>query len=290
MAVISERAPAKVNLTLEVLGRRADGYHELVSLVAFADVGDQLTLEPGLPPEVVVAGPFGAAVEGPNILDRALGLLAERAPHLALGRVRLEKSLPVSAGIGGGSADAAALLRAVRRANGDRASRIPWLEIGTSLGADVPACLGSTATWMTGIGEVLVPLAAPLPTLHAVLVYPMGAVPGNKTVRVFRALGAGPLPAAAQPRHSPALGSRQAVIDVMRARGNRLSAAALTVVPEMADVLAALEACPAVEVAGVSGAGPTCFGICPDGEAAKRACHAIAAVNRAWWVAATTLA
>jgi 4-diphosphocytidyl-2-C-methyl-D-erythritol kinase len=176
--LIQEHARAKVNLTLEVLGRRPDGYHELASLVAFADVGDVITLVPGGaaggplvggPPHqahgVTVSGPFAGALTnalaGPNLIATTLQRLREACPGLRLGTVHLEKRLPVAAGIGGGSADAAAVLRAVQRANPTLAAAVPWDDIAASLGADVPVCVAQRTTWMTGTGDLLSPLSMP---------------------------------------------------------------------------------------------------------------------------------
>src|SRR5262245_34650411 len=153
-----ECARAKINLTLSVLGRRPDGYHELESLVSFADVADTLTLRTGPDCRITVRGPFAADIEGPNLLERALALLRECDTGLRLGPVELEKNLPVAAGLGGGSADAAALLRAVRRANPERAEQVPWHEVAARLGADVPVCLLGKPALMRGIGDRIEPL------------------------------------------------------------------------------------------------------------------------------------
>ncbi|MBX9589045.1 MAG: 4-(cytidine 5'-diphospho)-2-C-methyl-D-erythritol kinase, partial [Hyphomonadaceae bacterium] len=191
---VRELAPAKINLTLAVRGRRADGYHELESLVTFADIHDAVVLEPGAEGSVTVAGAFAQYIGGENLLIRALALLREAEPGLRLGSVRLEKNLPVAAGLGGGSADAAALLRAVRRANPKHAGGVPWLEIAARLGADVPVCLGARPALMWGIGEKIAPVPR-LPPLHAVIVNPRLPLP---TADVFAALAAGPAPAAAR--------------------------------------------------------------------------------------------
>src|SRR5262249_3199056 len=151
--VIREIARAKINLTLRVLARRADGYHDLESLVAFADVGDIVTLRPGSECHVTTSGAFAPGIEAPNILDKALALLRAADPALRLGAVTLQKCLPVAAGIGGGSADAAALLRAARRANPEREAAVDWHGVAARLGADVPVCLGSVAAIMAGIGD-----------------------------------------------------------------------------------------------------------------------------------------
>src|SRR5215471_5589298 len=169
-----ELARAKINLTLTVLGRRCDGYHDILSLVTFADVGDRVTLLPGRDRQVTVSGSFASAIEGPNLLDKALDLLWRLQPNLRLGSVELEKALPVAAGLGGGSADAAALLRAVRQANPGHAAAIDWRGLAARLGADVPVCLAGKPAVMTGVGDQIAPLAPSLALtpLACVLVNP----------------------------------------------------------------------------------------------------------------------
>ncbi len=150
MTKFKEFAPAKINLTLRVLGRRPDGYHELESLVAFADVGDWVTLDVSKPVGVTTSGPFAGSIAGANLVEVALRRLVIEAPQLRLGSVHLEKNLPVAAGIGGGSADAAAVIRAVKRANAEQVETLDWNAFALRLGADVPVCLISRAAWMTG--------------------------------------------------------------------------------------------------------------------------------------------
>ena len=290
MAVIREQARAKITLTLDVAGRRGDGLHEIASLVAFASVGDVVTLDPSEPVGVAVSGPFAAALAGENILARALGLLGALAPQLTLGAVHLEKLLPVASGIGGGSADAAALLRAVRQASGAAGAAIDWAAFARQLGADVAVCLESRALWMTGVGERLADLSEPLPVLHAILVNPQAAVPADKTVQVYRALSAGPLDPAYVSPVPPRLGDGAGLLAFMRVRGNGLTRAALAVVPEAGAVLAVLSAQPDVAYVALSGGGPTCFAVFPDAAAADAARARIAAAHPDWWVAAVTLA
>ena len=134
---ITQVARAKVNLTLKVLGRRQDGYHEIASLVTFAAVGDRLSWRPGEPAQVFAQGPFAADIDAPNILEVALGMLQQCAANLRLGAIELEKNLPVAAGLGGGSSDAGALLRLARRANLERAQEPFWHAVARRLGADV---------------------------------------------------------------------------------------------------------------------------------------------------------
>ncbi len=283
---LTETARAKVNLTLRVLGRRPDGYHELESVVAFAGIGDEITLHVGAPVGVTVSGPFARAIDGENIAARALSGLAEVAPALTLGAVTIEKRLPVAAGIGGGSADAAAVLRAVRRANEPQASEVDWPALAASLGADVPVCLASTAQLMWGIGRETAPLS-PLPALPAVLVNP--GVP-LATGPVFQALGAAPAPArSAQPLVPGPFPDVASAAEYVRAHGNDLEPVAMALCPVIGGVLAALGAEPGVLVARMSGSGPTCFALFATNADAEAAAQRIQLRNSGWWVVATAL-
>ncbi len=281
-----EKARAKVNLTLSVLGRRPDGYHELESLVTFADIGDRIVLQPGEDLRVGVTGPFAGAIAGQNLLEKTLRLLRDLDAGLRLGSVKLEKNLPVAAGLGGGSADAAALLRAVRRAN-PAAGKVPWHEVATRLGADVPVCLADRPALVWGIGEKIEPLKG-LPGLAAVLVNPHQPL---ATAPVFRALEAGAAPATRQ-RPPPAgpFPEMESLLEFMRARGNSLERPATTLLPVIGDVKQALAALPECRYAALSGSGPTCFGIFSSGMAAARAAQLLAGRHLEWWIAATRLA
>lgn len=289
MTSIRELAPAKINLTLRIAGRRADGFHLVESLVAFADVGDAVTLDVGGAPGIEAIGPMADAIVGPNILARTLALLEEHAPDLKTGSVRLEKHLPVAAGVGGGSADAGALLRAVRRANASAAAGVDWHRLARALGADVPVCLEARPLWMTGIGEGLAEIAGGLARLHAVIVNPMVDVPVDKTARVFRALSAAPASDCYRAPAAPSVADRGALLTFMRAQGNALTDAAQTIVPEIGAVLSALRALPDVDYAALSGAGPTCFGIFPTRAAAETARTRLAAAHPAWWAVAAAI-
>ena len=286
MTIFTEFAPAKVNLTLEVLGKRADGYHEIRSLVAFArDCSDHVSLDLSRPAGSDVTGRFGATISGKNLIDVTLSKLAAADPGLKLGHVVLTKNLPIAAGIGGGSADAAALLRLVRNANPERRGSVNGKVIAASLGADVPVCFENRASWMTGVGDQVQPVPA-LPPLSAVLVNPLVPMPADKTANVFQALNAGPQ-STVNAKALPQLFSNPAeLIDFMSSRGNALDAAACSVAPVIADVKRALLAAPGCNYAAVSGAGPTCFGIHDDNIAAAAA---IARDHPHWWVSAVTL-
>ncbi len=260
-----QTAYAKINLTLHVIGRRADGYHLLDSLVVFAAIGDRITLTPG-PLSLRVAGPFAAGlpVSEDNLCLRAARLAGRDAA------ITLEKNLPVASGIGGGSADAAAVLRGL----GVRPAR-PEV-----LGADVPVCLNSVPVRMRGIGEDLSPVP-PLPDLHLVLVNPGVAL---STPAVFAALlrrDNAPMPDLAEWSGLPAL------IDFLAACRNDLEPGAVALCPEIDAVLAGLREQGAL-LARMSGSGATCFGIFPDAAAAEAAAAALA--RPGWWAVASPLA
>lgn len=281
-----ETARAKVNLTLRVLGRRSDGYHQLESVVVFADVGDTITFTPGAPPGVTVTGPFSTAIDGENIAVRALRRLAEIAPSLTLGSVRIEKRLPVAAGIGGGSADAAAVLRAVRRANPESEARLDWLAFAAELGADVPVCLGNAPQFMWGIGKETAALPA-FPVLPAVLVNPRVPV---ATADVFRALSA---PSLTLPASNPILprpfANAADVISYLHDYGNDLEPPARKLCPAIDDVLSSLRTERGVEIARMSGSGATCFAICSTRADAADAAERLRVRAPEWWIEAVTL-
>lgn len=293
MIAFTESAPAKINLTLQVIGRRADGFHELRSVVAFArDAADVVELRPANPPDVTVDGPFGGAIEGDNILERTLELLSTHG--LATGAVRLTKNLPVASGIGGGSADAAALLRAARRAYSAEAGRIAWHEIAARLGADVPMCLESRPALVTGTGTCVRALPQ-FAELNAVLANPLAPVGADKTARVFRALGLAPgetlSPASTAADFSDATDCSSAanLIGAIAAEDNDLTRAACEVVPAVPAVLSALARLPGCRLARMSGAGPTCFGLFNTLVAAQAAANDLRVEQPDWWVTATRL-
>jgi len=284
---ICEIARAKINLTLRVVGRRADDYHQLESLVTFADCGDRLRLTTGSDCRVTTSGPFASEITGPNLLEKALAVLGEIDPGLRLGRVELEKNLPVAAGLGGGSADAAALLRAVRRANPDRADALPWGEAALRLGADVPMCLYGRPAIVWGIGEELAPLPG-LAAMPAVLVNPRLPL---ATSAVFRALGARAVAGGRPPPlPPPALVDVDTAAAYMRAHGNDLEGAATRLLPVIAEIKAALAALPGCRAAAMSGSGPTCFGIFATRSRARAAAAALAGRHRGYWIVEAELA
>jgi 4-diphosphocytidyl-2-C-methyl-D-erythritol kinase len=283
-----EEAPAKVNLTLAIRGRRSDGYHELESLVAFAHCGDRLTLLPGEPFGLGVSGPFAQALGATrdNLVLKGARALAHRVPGLELGRFALIKHLPIAAGIGGGSADAAAALRLLARQNALDLADLRLAHAAQATGADVPICLDPRPRIMRGIGERLSdPL--PLPRLAAVLVNP--GVP-IATREVFAALAAPPLSTLKDDVREFGIPSgREELLVFLRAHGNDLEGPAIAIAPVVAEVLARLRAAPGCELARMSGSGGTCFGVFANEIVAMAAARAITATAPSWWVCPTVL-
>jgi 4-diphosphocytidyl-2-C-methyl-D-erythritol kinase len=285
--VLTDRAPAKVNLTLRVLGRRDDGYHDLESLVVFAGEADELALEPGEPLALVVDGPTAAASGdiADNLVLKVTRLLAERVPDLRTGRFRLTKRLPVAAGVGGGSSDAAAALRLLARLNGLALDDARLMDAAVPTGADVPVCVDPCCRLMRGVGNVL---TAPLrlARLHAVMINPGVPVP---TRDVFGKIGLARGERRGTPMPDPAnLDSLDAVLAFMAAADNDLEPPALALQPVIGEVLAALRARTGCRLARMSGSGATCFGLFADGQQAAAAAAMIAAAQPRWWVRATT--
>jgi 4-diphosphocytidyl-2-C-methyl-D-erythritol kinase len=281
-AALIEPAFAKVNLTLRVLGRRADGYHSLESLVCFASVSDRVELRIGLPLELRVSGPM-AEESGPvtdNLILRAARGLESRVKKLKLGRFGLVKRLPVGAGLGGGSSDAAAALRLLARANGMRSSDPRLHEVARSIGSDVSVCLDMQARWMRGRGEILSDPVA-MPKLFAVLVFP--TIP-LATAHVYGKL----VPPAKLERtrtDAPATPTtRKEFVEFISARINDLQPAAIRLAPIIDDVLAALRDQPACVLARMTGSGAACFGIFAGRSAALLASRRLAIEHTSWWV------
>jgi len=283
-----EDAPAKVNLTLRVLGRRPDGYHELVSLVAFADLGDRLSLAPGGEPALAVRGPNAAQIGGSadNLVLKAARALAALVPGLVLGAFELEKNLPVAAGIGGGSTDAAAALRLLARANRLAADDPRLYAAARATGADVPVCVAARSRLMSGIGEKLSePLI--LPALDAVLVNPGAALATKEVFAGWTAAGRGapPLDLSAVTEATP----YERILQLLAPQPNDLEGAAIALAPVIAEVLAALRALPGCGLARMSGSGASCFALFPSAAAAIAAAKILAGHHPHWWVRACIL-
>jgi 4-diphosphocytidyl-2-C-methyl-D-erythritol kinase len=291
--MLSDSGRAKVNLTLRVVGRRVDGYHDLESVVAFADCADGLTLEVGGELQLTCTGPLAVACgeTADNLVLKAAQLLAARVPGLKVGRFTLDKVLPVAAGIGGGSADAAAALRLMAQANGLALGDARLAEVALETGADVPVCLLSHACDMTGVGETLLPLD--LPELPCVMVNPNVGV---ATRDVFAALGLRNgelLVGATDVIESPAWPEKGASIadwvEALSLVPNDLEAPARRIQPVIGEVLAALGGAAGVLMARMSGSGATCFALFSGAGDAKTAAERIKRDHPAWWVHAGTL-
>ena len=284
IAATVENAPAKINLALHVIRRRGDGYHDLDSLVVFAAIGDKLELldERGAP-ELLIDGPFATALTSSvkpetNLVLRAAGAVAERAGIPTTGRLRLTKNLPIAAGLGGGSADAAAALRLLGQRHGLNLTAIASL--ARPLGADVPMCLRSVPLRATGDGDGLTEIA--IPSLPIVLAYPATPV---STPAVFGRLSTPdnpPLPPLPKSFQSAA-----DVVDWLAETRNDLEPAARLEAPIIDQALADLANASGALMARMSGSGSTCFAILATRAAADMAAVELQRAHPDWWVRAT---
>ena len=277
-------APAKLNLYLHVTGRRDDGYHELDSLVTFTALTDTLEIAPAQSLGLVVTGPFAGALDaGDNLVARAASALAAKLGRHADVRITLEKRIPVAAGLGGGSADAAAVLRGLARLWRLGAEHADDLqEVALGLGADVPVCVASRAARMAGIGERL---STPprLPSCAALLVNPGVPVPTGAVFAARRGPYSAANPFVEAPQDAAALAA------LLLTRRNDLEQPALAQAPEIGRVLARLDQAPGCLLARMSGSGGTCFGLFEDEAAAAGAAGTIAREHPSWWVEPTRL-
>ncbi|BBK33649.1 4-diphosphocytidyl-2-C-methyl-D-erythritol kinase [Stella humosa] len=279
---VREAAPAKVNLFLHLVGRRPDGYHLLDGLVAFTAFGDRVEVTPADDLSIAVDGPFAAQVpaDGSNLALKAAVALRDLGPSGEGAHIRLEKRVPVAAGLGGGSGDAAAVLRALTRLW--RWPRDHDLhDLAASLGADVPMCLAGMPARIAGIGDRLSPCAS-FPSLPILLVNP--GVPLG-TPEVFRARKGDWRPALPAFATDDADGLLAALADTR----NDLTDSARVLAPSVGTVLERLTAAPGCRLARMSGSGATCFGLFPDAGDATRAARRLRREQPGWWVAATRL-
>lgn len=289
--MIAEFAAAKINLALHVTGKREDGYHTLDSAVMFASgAGDALEVSLADRTSLTVSGPFshGLETDSGNLVLKALSLLQEQFPgQVQPCAISLHKALPVASGIGGGSADAAAALRAIVRLNDLTIDASELAGLALQLGADVPVCLASTACRMRGIGEII-DAWEPAPSLHAVLVNPRI---GISTADIFRHLGlpCGNISNAAIPYAFGAEGTVSASLAQLASCRNDLQPAACHLQPVISDVLQAVRQLPGCRLSRMSGSGATCFGLFEDADSASAAAQELARHRCGWWVAATAL-
>lgn len=287
---VTETACAKINLALHVTARRDDGYHELDSLVAFADVGDELTIAPAGETSLEITGPFASQLPdiSENIVLDAVEAMRQAWPlQIACVAISLTKNLPVASGIGGGSADAAAILRGLQQLFGPVEGREILENIAVKLGADVPVCHLQQACRMSGIGQELSVLGDG-PSFAAVLVNPGIAI---STPEVFAALGlkAG-APAMSGMPQLPATAKGEDWISWLADCRNDLQPPAISLVPEIETVLNAIGSAPGCLMHRMSGSGATCFGLFEDRQSAQRAAKELSTLNNNWWVYPTTIA
>lgn len=278
-------ARAKINLYLHVTGKRADGYHLLDSLIVFAEAGDALSATAADALTLAIDGPFAAGLEnGPeNLVLRAAAGLQELTGPKAGAAIRLTKNLPIASGIGGGSADAAAALRLLADMWRVRPDQAALMDLAAKLGADVPVCLAGRPSFVGGIGEQIAP-AEGLPPCWLLLVNPRVATPTPAVFKARRGDFSTPGRWPSAPRGFAGF------IQHLAACRNDLTAAAISVTPQIRDVLAAIEALPGCALARLSGSGATCFGLFADAAAAQDALRRMQAGYPAWWSLAAPLA
>jgi 4-diphosphocytidyl-2-C-methyl-D-erythritol kinase len=280
---VTERAPAKINLTLHVTGRRADGWHTLESLVALSRGGDTLSLTEGEPLSLSVEGP-GAAASGTiedNLVLRAARHFAQSYQGAKLGSFQLVKRLPVAAGLGGGSSDAAAALRLLARVNAVSLGDMGVIDAARATGADVPVCLMGRARMMRGTGDELGPLLA-LPPLIGLLVNPGEPVATNEVFSLMKIAPGAATGFGGHPELYPNM-PPETLIAALRKGRNDMEAAACLLAPVIGDVIAVLSAAPGCRLARMSGSGTTCFALLKDCRSAARAKKAIRRVHPSWW-------
>ncbi|MEE8393698.1 MAG: 4-(cytidine 5'-diphospho)-2-C-methyl-D-erythritol kinase [Rhodospirillales bacterium] len=290
--VISAFAPAKINLYLHVTGRRADGYHTLDSLIAFAGLGDTVTVKPANEISLEISGPLAGDVPtgGGNLVIKAARRLAEAAAIGSGAAITLTKRLPVGGGLGGGSADAAAALGLLSRLWEAGMDNAQLMELGLELGADVPVCLGGMSAVIGGVGEDITP-TDPLPDCGLVLAYPEVSL---ATSEVFQAF-AGPFSDRSPPQFTPQFtpmepcGDAASLAAMLKERRNDLTGAAIKLAPAVGEALRELQSLPGVLLARMSGSGATCFALFEDLGQARSAAAGLAARRPQWWVEAAPL-
>ena len=278
--MIAESAPAKLNLALHVTGRRADGFHSLETLVAFTELADVVRVRSAERDEFAITGPFATALggDGPNLVERARDALRATVPSAPPAAITLEKNLPVASGIGGGSADAAAALRALARL-WSAPSDVNTMAIAETLGSDVPMCVASRAAIATGCGEHLEFVTLPaLAELDVVMVNPGVAV---STPKVFAALRERNNPGLSRPPNGQSVTE---LLDWLRECRNDLEAPARGIAPTIGETLSALRD---AAFARMSGSGATCFGLFHSSEAAEAVRTRIAADHPQWFITRT---
>ena len=276
--MIVELAPAKINLALHVRRRRADGYHELETLFAFLQAGDTISVARATAPSFRVTGPFagGLTGEGDNLVTRAARLFGERFGDTGTLDIVLDKHLPIASGIGGGSADAAATLRALARLQGIAGDDAGLFAIAEALGADVPACLLGRSAIGTGKGEQLEPFAGLVDT-PVLLVNPGVAVSTGPVFRAWDGVDRG------------GIGTGNLLARAVAGR-NDLEPPARALAPVIGDVVALLQVQPGVLLARMSGSGATCFALFDSAQYRAQAAALVRAAQPGWWCLESALA
>ncbi len=279
-------ARAKLNLTLRVVGKRADGMHLLDGLAGFTDFGDRVRISTGQERDSLrVIGPFEDRVQGENIALTALNRFRNATPVPDGVAIEIEKNIPVAAGLGGGSCDAAAVLNLLQEIAAAPLDPAALLDLAVSLGADVPVCLGSKSALMRGIGEVLLPVGA-LPALPILLVNPGVELTAGQIFRNFRGPYSSPAPI-----QTDEFNTESGLLTWMGPRAhNDLIAPAARAAPVVLEVLTRLSQSGGIRSVGMSGSGSTCFAMFggPDAEYHIRSTEE-AARRRGWWTVGTTL-
>lgn len=277
--VITETAPAKINLFLHVTGRRGDGYHLLESLVVFADIGDTVRVARANDLELKTYGPFAGDVPigNDNLVIEAATHLAALLDHPPETTIELEKALPVAAGIGGGSADAAACIRALMKLWGEELDPLRLQDMALRLGADVPVCLACRPAWMTGVGEQLC-FDVRLPDLPVLLVNPRVAVPTGKVFSKLPPRSGDPVPRSSVSFDSATL------LGFLHETRNDLELAAIEIAPIIADVLTAQRKLRGCRLARMSGSGATCFAVFDTVSERDIAARWLTQRHPEWWV------
>ena len=275
-------APAKINLYLHITGRRDNGYHELDSLVVFANVGDRIRAKPAKKTTLEISGPYAGALEScdGNLVLRAFKALSAYVGSKANIGLRLEKNLPVASGIGGGSADASAVIKTLLELWEIHLDERDLFELALNLGADVPACLLGKPAYMSGVGEILEPVEK-LPALPAVLVNPDIQI---STSAVFKGYS---LSTSESGHINDMPDDIESLVSILEGRRNDLYNTANDIVPEIANVLAMLESTSGCLLARMSGSGATCFGIYRNNADAQVAADMISGIKPYWWVVPT---
>ncbi len=280
-------APAKLNLYLHITGRRADGYHDLDSLVAFAGVGDEIRLEPAPEFQFVLEGPQADLLRHEpsdgNLVVKAVQSLARLTGNPLNVNITLLKRLPVASGIGGGSSDAAAALRALAQHWGLAGDDPRIVQAAAEHGQDVPVCLKLETNYITADGTICAPN---LPRAGVVLVNPNKALPTPAVYKEFRAGGYGFSPLA---RLTETPQTVAELITALKARGNDLYAPAFKLMPEIGDIISAIEKTENCLLARMSGSGATCFGLFVDNFAAEAAAKQLRTQHLDWWIEASWL-